>query len=102
MGAVPQAVLDLSKGITYGTIVGTGFGTLGSRENSVSESHEKGQGKKRPASAGYSVPEAGAMVGLSRNGSYEAARRGEIPVLKFGSKRVVPKAVWDRKLGLTQ
>jgi hypothetical protein len=58
--------------------------------------------RKRPASAGYSVPEAGEMVGLSRNGSYLAAARGEIPVIRFGSKLVVPKAIWDRKLGLTQ
>lgn len=48
----------------------------------------------------YSIPEAGAMAGLSRNGAYDAAKRGEIPVLKFGRKHVVPKAVWDRKLGL--
>jgi hypothetical protein len=41
------------------------------------------------------------MVGLSRNGSYDAARRGEIPYLEFGKKKIVPKAVWDRKLGLT-
>jgi hypothetical protein len=57
-------------------------------------------GKKREASAGYSIPEAGAMVGLSRNGSYDAARRGEIPFLEFGSKKIVPKAIWHRKLGL--
>jgi excisionase family DNA binding protein len=51
--------------------------------------------------AAYTIPEAGAMVGLSRNGSYDAVRRGEIPVLKFGRIYRVPKAVWDRKLGLT-
>lgn len=56
--------------------------------------------KKMEASAAYSIPEAGAMVGLSRNGSYDAARRGEIPYLEFGKKKVVPKASWDRKLGL--
>jgi hypothetical protein len=50
--------------------------------------------------ATYSIPEAGAMVDLSRNGAYDAARRGEIPVLQFGRKKVVPKALWDRKLGL--
>jgi hypothetical protein len=50
--------------------------------------------------AAYSIPDAGAMVGLSRNGSYDAARRGEIPVLSFGRKKIVPKAVWDRKLGI--
>jgi hypothetical protein len=48
----------------------------------------------------YSIPEAGAMVGLSRNGSYDAARREEIPVLAFGRKRIVPKALWHRKLGI--
>jgi hypothetical protein len=57
--------------------------------------------KKMQASAAYSIPVAGAMVGLSRNGSYEAARRGEIPTLGFGKKKIVPKAVWDRKLGMT-
>jgi hypothetical protein len=51
-------------------------------------------------SAAYSIPQAGAMVGLSRNGAYDAARRGEIPVIKFGRKKIVPKAVWDRMLGL--
>jgi hypothetical protein len=50
--------------------------------------------------AAYSIPEAGAMVGLSRNGAYDAANRGEIPVLEFGRKKVVPKAIWDRKLGM--
>ena len=61
--------------------------------------------KKQPQTgekAAYSVPEAGSMVGLSRNGSYDAAKRGEIPVLEFGSKKVVPKALWDRKLGLNE
>ena len=52
-------------------------------------------------SAAYSIPQAGAMVGLSRNGSYDAARRGEIPVLEFGRKKRVPKALWDRMLGIT-
>jgi hypothetical protein len=40
------------------------------------------------------------MVGLSRNGSYDAARREEIPVLRFGRRKIVPKAMWDRKLGI--
>ena len=51
-------------------------------------------------SAAYSIPQAGAMVGLSRNGSYDAARRGEIPVLEFGRKKIVPKALWNRMLGI--
>jgi excisionase family DNA binding protein len=45
-----------------------------------------------------SVPEAGAMLGLSRQASYEAARRGDIPCLRFGRKLVVPIAALERLL----
>jgi hypothetical protein len=48
----------------------------------------------------FSVPQAGAMVGLSRNASYEAAKRGEIPTIPFGSRLIVPRVVWLRKLGI--
>lgn len=45
-----------------------------------------------------SVEEAGAMAGLGRSASYEAARRGEIPVIKLGRLLKVPKALWQRML----
>ena len=45
-----------------------------------------------------SIPDAGAMAGLAKNGSYAAARRGEIPVIKFGGKLRVPAAKWRRIL----
>ena len=32
----------------------------------------------------YTVPEAGRLLGLSRNGSYEAAKRGDIPTIRMG------------------
>jgi hypothetical protein len=67
------------------------------------EAGQMKQDDKKPDNsvvAAYSIPQAGAMVGLSRNGAYDAANRGEIPVLEFGRKKVVPKALWDRKLGL--
>jgi hypothetical protein len=51
---------------------------------------------------GLSVPEAGAMIGLSINPSYEAAKRGEIPTVKMGGLLIVPKAIWLRKLGVTE
>lgn len=47
----------------------------------------------------YTVPEAGQMAGLSRNKSYAAAKRGEIPTIKFGKLRKVPAAAWHRILG---
>ena len=46
------------------------------------------------------VPLAGAALGLSRNKAYEAAKRGEIPTLKFGKRLVVPTAPLRRMLGL--
>ena len=42
------------------------------------------------------VPLAGKALGLSRNSSYEAAIRGEIYVLTFGKKKLVPTA-WLKK-----
>jgi hypothetical protein len=46
----------------------------------------------------YSIPVAGGMAGLAKNASYAAARRGEIPVIKFGGKRRVPAVRWKRIL----
>jgi excisionase family DNA binding protein len=46
----------------------------------------------------YEVPEAGAMLGLTRNGSYEAAKRGDIPTIRIGKLIRVPKAAFHRML----
>jgi hypothetical protein len=46
----------------------------------------------------YDIPEAGAMAGLGRNASYEAARRGEIPTIALGRKKRVPARRWRRIL----
>jgi hypothetical protein len=46
-----------------------------------------------------SIPEGGSLYyGLSRNGSYDAAKRGEIPVLRVGRKLRVPVAAMERLL----
>ena len=45
-----------------------------------------------------SVPEAGRRLGLAKNASYEAARRGELPVLRFGRKLRVPIIALERLL----
>ena len=45
-----------------------------------------------------SVPEAGRRLGLGKNASYEAARRGELPVLRFGRKLRVPRVAFERML----
>ena len=47
------------------------------------------------------VPVAGAIFfGLSRNGSYEAAKRGDIPTFRIGRKIMVPVAPLAQRLGL--
>ncbi len=46
----------------------------------------------------YDVPEAGALLGLSRNASYEAAARGDIPTIRIGKLLKVPKVALDRML----
>jgi hypothetical protein len=46
------------------------------------------------------VPEAGQLIGLSRPSAYEAARRGDIPTLKIGRRRVVPTARLLEMLGI--
>jgi excisionase family DNA binding protein len=44
------------------------------------------------------VPIAGSVLGVSRDSAYEAARRGEIPVLRFGRRIVVPVAALRKML----
>jgi excisionase family DNA binding protein len=45
------------------------------------------------------VDEAAKVLGMSRNATYEAIKRGEIPVIRFGRRIVIPKAGLDRLLG---
>ena len=47
----------------------------------------------------YSIAEAAAMLGISRNLAYELARRGELPgMIRLGQKRVVCSKVAIQKL----
>jgi excisionase family DNA binding protein len=40
----------------------------------------------------YSVEEAGRLLGISRAFAYELVARGELPAIKLGRRRLVPKA----------
>lgn len=64
----------------------------------------KGPDRKRPDPIGerlvYSVPEAGRLLGLGRNASYDAAKRGDFPTLRIGRLLLVPKAPFHRMLGI--
>ncbi len=44
------------------------------------------------------IPEAARVLGVSRNFGYELARRGEIPVIRFGRRMVVPRAALEKML----
>ncbi len=47
------------------------------------------------------VPDVGRVCfGLSRNGSYQAAKRGDFPTIKVGRLLKVPTAPLRRQLGL--
>ena len=46
----------------------------------------------------YSVREAARVLGLSRNATYGAIYRGEIPALRFGQRIVVPKDALQKLL----
>ena len=43
-------------------------------------------------------PEAGQKLGLGRNATYEAARKGDIPTIRIGGRILVPKAAFERML----
>jgi excisionase family DNA binding protein len=49
-----------------------------------------------------SVEDAGVWLGLGRSSAYEAARRGEIPILRFGRTLRVPTARLRVLLGIDQ
>jgi len=67
------------------------------RVNPLTELHP------RPAPASgrrtYSVPEAAAILGISRAKAYECVRRGELRALSFGRRIVVPASVIEELLG---
>jgi excisionase family DNA binding protein len=50
------------------------------------------------------VPEAAAMLGVSRNFAYELVKRGELPVIRFGKRLLIPRLALEKRLeeGVTQ
>ena len=65
------------------------------RDKMMAESIEKNSGVERLC---MTIPEVANMLGLSRNFGYELARRGEIPVIRFGRRLLVPKAALEKLL----
>ncbi len=50
------------------------------------------------------VPEAAAMLGISRNFAYELAKQAQLPVIRFGKRLLIPRAALERMLekGVTE
>jgi hypothetical protein len=62
----------------------------------------KSKPKRKPRNRGpygLSIPDAGKMIGLGKNASYDATKAGKIPVMEFGKQRIVPRVEWLRKIG---
>jgi excisionase family DNA binding protein len=55
-------------------------------------------GKEAGERLTYDVPQAGKLLGLSRNAAYAAAKAGLIPVLNIGRRMLVPKAALHQML----
>jgi excisionase family DNA binding protein len=49
-------------------------------------------------SATATVPVAAKLLGISRNSAYEAVRRGEIPSITIGRRKLVPLAALEQLL----
>ncbi len=45
------------------------------------------------------IPEAARELGIGRNSAYAAAKRGEIPTIRIGSRILVPCAAFERMVG---
>ncbi len=57
------------------------------------------EGQEDTACPTMSVPEAGKeYLGLGRDASYQAARRGELPIIRIGKRMIVPRIAMERML----
>ena len=44
------------------------------------------------------VPEAAAMLGISRNFAYELVKQRQLPVIRFGKRLLIPKIALEKML----
>jgi predicted DNA-binding transcriptional regulator AlpA len=58
--------------------------------------------RQRPASQTYTMIELSGLLGLSRNSTYLAAAKGELPfpVIRVGKRLIAPKRPVDQMLGI--
>lgn len=49
----------------------------------------------------HTVAEVSALIGISKNSTYEAIRRGQIPALRIGRRIVIPHKALEELLNAT-
>jgi excisionase family DNA binding protein len=54
--------------------------------------------RRKKKAATTSIPDAAERLGIGRNQAYEAAKRGEIPIIPVGRRKLVPIAWLERIL----
>lgn len=57
-----------------------------------------GKDEARSARLTLTITEAGQMAGLGRSAAYQAAKTGEMPVIRIGGRLLVSRAAWEKKL----
>jgi excisionase family DNA binding protein len=48
------------------------------------------------------IEEAARSLGVGRNAAYDAARRGDLPVIRLGRRLIVPRAALEQLLAAPQ
>jgi excisionase family DNA binding protein len=46
----------------------------------------------------YTISEVAKLLGIGRSAAYEAARTGQIPIIRIGKRLIVPAVALDRML----
>jgi excisionase family DNA binding protein len=54
--------------------------------------------RRKKNAATTSIPDAAERLGIGRNQAYEAVKRGEIPIIPIGRRKLVPTAWLERVL----
>jgi hypothetical protein len=73
------------------------------KDRSAASAAGKQKGRKRGGRItryALTVEAAGAMAGMSKSASYRAVKSGLIPILGEGRNRIVPRLIWEAKLGI--
>jgi excisionase family DNA binding protein len=61
--------------------------------------HPTPSAKPAPVSATITIEEAARYLQVGRNQAYQAAHKGELPVIRIGKRLLVPVAALNRLLG---